>query len=204
MSGGKLITKRGDAARGATWGAAGRLLRDGPSARPTLLLLTAAYALQYVDRMLVGLFAPSIKAELQLSDTQIGLITGVAFSLFYVVASLPLARLADRWDRKAIIVASLAAMSVATAAFGLMGTLAGLFVARACVAIGEAGSTPTSAALLAGLYDSRDRQIAMALYSGGGFAGMAVALVSRWRCSARRWGGGICSRRQASPGSCSP
>lgn len=174
MSGGEVTTDRGN----APWQAALRLLRDRRAARPTLLLLTAAYGLQYVDRMLVGLFAPSIKAELQLSDTEIGLITGVAFSLFYVVASLPLARLADRRDRKAIIVASLAAMSVATAAFGLMGTLAGLFAARAAVAIGEAGSTPTSAALLAGLYDSRDRQIAMALYSGGGFAGMAVALVA--------------------------
>ncbi|MFC3711304.1 MFS transporter [Sphingoaurantiacus capsulatus] len=153
-----------------------KLLREGRAARPTLLLLTGAYGLQYLDRMLVGLFAPSIKADLALSDTQIGLITGVAFSLFYVVASLPLARLADRWDRKTIVVASLAAMSVATAVFGAMGTLAGLFVARACVAIGEAGATPTSVSLLAGLYDSRQRQIAMSLYSGGGFAGMAVAL----------------------------
>lgn len=144
----------------------------------SLVLLAAVYSIQYLDQILVGLFAEPIKAEFGFSDTEMGLITGLSFTLFYAICGIPLARLADRANRKHIIVASLAIFSVATAACGLAGGFASLFIARIFVAIGEAGTTPASVSILADRFTPAKRQLTMSLYTGAGFAGTAIGLLA--------------------------
>ncbi|MDB5724754.1 MAG: Major facilitator family transporter [Novosphingobium sp.] len=154
-----------------------RILGRGSPGGRSLILLAAVYGVQYLDQIMVGLFVQPIKTELALTDTEIGLIVGVAFTLFYVLCGLPLASLADRANRKMVTIICLLLFSLATAACGLAIGFATLFAARICVAVGEAGTTPASVSILAGQFDSRDRQIAMSLYSGGGFVGVAAGLL---------------------------
>lgn len=143
----------------------------------TLALLSVVFGLQYMDQIMVGLFVEPIKRDFGLSDTQMGLITGFSFTFFYVLCGLPLARLADRANRKHIIVASLLLFSAATAACGLAAGFVSLFVARICVAIGEAGTTPASISMLAQRFDPSRRQMVMSIYTGAGFGGTALGLL---------------------------
>lgn len=155
-------------------GSRDRAAREGQT---SLALLAAVYGLQYLDQILVGLFAEPIKAEFGLSDTRMGLITGLSFTLFYALCGIPLARLADRANRKWIIVGSLILFSAATIACGFATGFASLFVARILVAVGEAGTTPASVSILADRFDRQKRQITMSLYTGAGFTGTAVGLL---------------------------
>ena len=147
------------------------------SAALTLLLLSIIYGVQYLDQILVGLFAQAIKTDFKLTDTEVGLLTGVAFTLFYAVLGFPLARLADRWNRKYLIVVSVALFSAATLACGLAAGFAALFIARICVAVGEAGTMPAAVSILADRFTGRGRRMALALHSSGGFLGTAIGLL---------------------------
>ena len=117
-----------------------------PYSRPlyryyVLAVLTVVYVFNFVDRQLLVILQEPIKAELNLSDTQLGLLTGFAFALFYVICGIPIARWADKGNRRSIIAISLTIWSVMTAMCGLAANYAHLLLARIGVGVGEAGGS---------------------------------------------------------------
>ena len=132
-----------------------------------LVLLLAVYVLSYLDRQLVSILAQPIKQELQLSDTQLGLISGFLFAVFYTGFGIPIAFLADRSHRTRIVAVSCGLWSLFTGACGLASGFAGLALARLGVGIGEAGGTAPSYAIVADYFSPRQRGIALGLFSLG-------------------------------------
>ena len=142
-----------------------------------LLLLTATYSLSILDRFLLGILLPQIKAELQLNDSYLGLLSGIAFALFYATLGMPIARLADRYGRKYVIAISLALFSVMTVLCGAAVNFLTLFLCRVGVGVGEAGTTPASVSMLSDLYEKQRRSTAMAIFSVGANIGLLVGFV---------------------------
>ncbi|GAA0727430.1 spinster family MFS transporter [Sphingomonas japonica] len=140
----------------------------------TLALLTVTYFFSYMDRQILAILQELIKADLSLSDTQLGLLSGLAFAIFYATLGIPVARLADRTNRRNIIVASLTVWSAMTAAGGLAMNFWQLLAARIGVGIGEAGSSPPSHSIIADLYPPERRAGAMGVYSLGVVLGAAI------------------------------
>jgi MFS family permease len=143
----------------------------------TLALLTLTYFFSYMDRQILAILLEPIRADLDLSDTQLGLLTGLAFAVFYATLGIPVARLADRGNRRNIVAISLAVWSFFTALCGLAQNFVQLLLARIGVGIGEAGSSPPSHSMIADLYPADRRAGAMAIYTsgvvlGGGFGTM--------------------------------
>jgi MFS family permease len=143
----------------------------------TLFLLTLTYFFSYMDRQILSILLEPIRADLKLSDTQLGLLSGLAFAVFYATLGIPVARLADRSNRRNIIAISLAVWSFFTAVCGLAQNFVQLLLARIGVGIGEAGSSPPSHSMIADLYPPDRRAGAMAIYTsgvvlGGGFGTM--------------------------------
>lgn len=132
-----------------------------------LLLLTLVYAFNFIDRQILGILAPYIQQDLNLSDQQLGLLAGFFFALFYTIVGLPIAWLADRYNRVTIVSVSLAAWSAFTAASGLATSYLQLALARMGVGIGEAGGSPPSHSMISDLFASHERAKALALYSLG-------------------------------------
>lgn len=154
---------------------AGRGLAAVPRDRwYVLFALTLVYTLNIADRFVVSTLIEPIKHEFQLSDGQVGLLTGAALATFYVTAGIPLGMLADRTNRKRMIVLSLAAWSVLTAICGMTKSFGQLLVARIFVGIGEAGGTPPSQSLLSDKFPPRARAFAMSLFAAGAAAGAAL------------------------------
>lgn len=155
----------------------------------TLTLLTTAYFFSYMDRQILSILLEPIKADLQVTDTQLGLLTGLAFALFYAVLGIPVARLADRYNRVNIVAISLALWSVMTGLCGLAQNFVQLLLARIGVGVGEAGSSPPSHSMIADLYPPEKRAGAMGIYSlgvvfGAGFGtliGGLLAAAYGWR-----------------------
>ena len=150
-------------------------------ARYALGLLLVVYTLNYVDRQILSILLEPIRRELHLTDSQLGLLSGLGFALFYAVAGLPIARLADTVSRKRIIAGSLALWSAATAVCGLTSNFAQLLVARATVAIGESGAAPASHSMIADLFPHGKRATALAVLSCGVPIGILVGRELRWR-----------------------
>ena len=143
----------------------------------TLLLLTLTYFFSYMDRQILSILLEPIRADLKLSDTQLGLLTGLAFAVFYATLGIPVARLADRGNRRNIVAISLAVWSFFTAVCGVAQNFVQLLLARIGVGVGEAGSSPPSHSMIADLYPPERRAGAMAVYTsgvvlGGGFGTM--------------------------------
>ena len=107
-----------------------------------VVLLTIVYIFSFIDRFILGLLIQPIQADLGLTDTQIGLLLGPAFAIFYVLMGLPFGWLADRKRRTFIVAAGLAIWSAATAVSGLVRSFLGLFIARMSVGVGEASLSP--------------------------------------------------------------
>lgn len=143
-----------------------------------LILLSLVYALSNLDRYLLGILLPFIKAEMELSDTLLGLLTGAAFAIFYATLGLPIARLADRYSRKLIIAVSLGIFSVMTALCGLAGSFATLFAARVGVGIGEAGTSPASYSIISDQFEPERRSTAMAILSMGASVGLLLGFTA--------------------------
>ncbi len=153
-----------------------------------LLLLLLAYVFNFIDRQIIGILAVPIKAELALSDRQLGLMGGVAFALFYSTLALPIAWFADRKSRIAIISASVAVWSLFTALCGLAQNFWQLFLARMGVGIGEAGGVAPSYSLIADYFPSRSRARAMAFFSLGIPLGSALGIFfGGWIASSVDW-----------------
>jgi predicted MFS family arabinose efflux permease len=146
-------------------------------ARRALVLLTAVNALSFVDRMILAAVAQPIKTELRLTDTELGMLTGLAFALMYVAAAIPIARLADRVHRPRLVAACLAIWSVMTAACGGAHSFAQLLAARTGVAFGEAACIPAAHALIADLYEPRRRGFALGTFTAGSSIGILAGFV---------------------------
>ncbi|MBS0364654.1 MAG: MFS transporter [Proteobacteria bacterium] len=130
-----------------------------------LVLLTLVYTSNFIDRIVLGILAAPIKAELHLTDTQLGLLGGTAFALFYTALGIPIGWLADRVNRVWIITAALTCWSLFTAATGMAHRFATLFAARLGVGVGEAGGVAPAYALLADYFPATMRARALGFYS---------------------------------------
>ena len=154
-----------------------------------LALLLLAYILNFLDRQILGILGPAIKADLHLTDTEFGAIGGLAFALLYSVLGVPLAYLADKTSRSAVITAALAVWSGFTALCGMAGGYWSLFLFRLGVGVGEAGGVAPSYALIADYFPPERRARALAIFSlgvpiglgGGAFIGAYLASWFGWR-----------------------
>ena len=145
--------------------------------RTTLTLLMLAYTLSMCDRMILSILFPDIKAEFGLTDTQLGLLGGISFALFYATMGLPIARLSDQYSRKWIIIASLVIFSLMTAFSGVAAGFITLLIFRIGVGIGEAGVNPASHSIIADYFPPQRRAFAMAILMLGGSLGMMLGFV---------------------------
>jgi MFS family permease len=141
-----------------------------------LAILLLAYIFNFIDRQIVGVLAVPIKADLALSDSELGLMGGIAFALFYSGLAIPIAWLADRKSRVNIIAVSVALWSAFTAACGLAQNFWQLFVARMGVGIGEAGGVAPSYALVSDYFPPARRARALAFFSLGIPIGSALGV----------------------------
>jgi len=141
----------------------------------TLFLLMMVLLLHLVDRQIMAILAEPIKKDLHFSDTQIGLLTGLGFSFIYSVLGIPIARLADRYDRRKIISIATASWSVMTAVSGMATGFFTMLLARMGVAAGEAGGIPPLHSLVADLYPEHKRARAFSIVQLGGPLGVLIA-----------------------------
>ena len=130
-------------------------------------VLTFIYAINFVDRQLLAILQEPIKQELALSDSQLGLLTGFAFAIFYVTAGIPIASLADRSNRRNIISSVLALWSLMTAMSGLAQNYWQLLAARIGVGVGEAGCSPPAHSMISDVFPPSFRATALSIYSSG-------------------------------------
>lgn len=138
-----------------------------PAQRYLLAVLAAIMVFNYVDRVAMGLLLQSIKHDLSLSDTQLGLLTGLAFAAFYATMGIPIARWADRGNRVTIISVTVGVWSAAVAACGVAASFVQLLLTRIVVAIGEAGCHPPAFSLIADYFSRAERPRAVARYMLG-------------------------------------
>ncbi len=142
---------------------------NSSTVRVTLWILLIVYIFNFIDRQIVNILAEPIARDLNLNDTQIGLMTGLAFALFYTALGLPIARYADRpaTNRPRLIAAALATWSAMTALCGLANNFIQLLLARIGVGVGEAGCTPPAHSLIADMVPAEKRSSALAFYALG-------------------------------------
>lgn len=135
--------------------------------RYALSVLVVVYTFNFVDRQILSILLEPIKADLLLSDTQLGLLTGFLFALFYAVLGIPIARYADRGNRRNLIALALTIWSGMTALSGLAGNFWQLALARIGVGVGEAGCSPPAHSIIADYYPAHRRATALGIYSLG-------------------------------------
>lgn len=145
--------------------------------RTTLLLLFVVSMFNYIDRTIISILQVPIKRDLLLTDAQLGALTGLSFALVYSTLCLPVAQWADRGNRSRLIAASLALWSAMTALTGLATGFATLVLLRIGVAVGEAGSVPSTHSIVADLYAPARRATVLALWGLSLPAGMALGFV---------------------------
>lgn len=143
-----------------------------------LWILVVVYALNFLDRQIVTILAEPIKNDLGLNDTQIGLMSGLAFALFYTVLGIPLARLADRSNRVTIISICLVVWSGMTALCGAAQNFTQILAARIGVGVGEAGCSPSAHSLIADYYPPEQRASALSVYALGIPVGSILGLLA--------------------------
>ncbi len=141
-----------------------------------LFMLLLVYCLSYVDRQIIGILAVPIKADLQLTDTQLGLMGGFAFAIFYTSMGIPIARLADRHNRVRIITVALTLWSGFTAVCGLANGFWSLFLARLGVGVGEAGGVAPSFSIVSDYFPTEQRGRALAILTLALPIGSAIGL----------------------------
>ncbi len=137
-----------------------------------LFILTCVYIFNFIDRQIVVILQESIKLELDLSDTQLGLLSGLSFAIFYVVMGIPIARLADKMNRRNIIAVSLVFWSGFTAICGTVTSYTQLLLARIGVGVGEAGCSPAAHSMISDYYPENKRASALSIYSSGIYIGI--------------------------------
>jgi len=151
-----------------------------------LAVLALVYVFNFLDRQILSILAERIKADLHLSDAQIGFLYGTAFAVFYSVFGIPLGRLADVWDRRRLISIGLAFWSLMTAGSALAQNVWQLTLARIGVGVGEASASPAAFSLLCDYFPPARRASVLAIYSSGIYIGAGLSLgiggwiVDRW------------------------
>ena len=140
-------------------------------------MLLLVYAFNFIDRIMLGILVPPIKHEFALTDTELGLLGGTAFALFYTALGIPIGWLADRLNRVWILTIALALWSAFTAACGAAHNFAQLFLARLGVGIGEAGGVAPAYALISDYFPPARRARALAVYSFGIPLGSAAGIL---------------------------
>lgn len=139
-------------------------MRQSSYKKYLLILLMAILAFNYVDRWALGVLLEDIKTDLSLSDTQLGFLSGLAFTLFYAVMGVPIARWADRGNRVTIITLTTALWSMAVALCGVATSFVQLLLIRIGVAVGEAGCVPPAHSLIADHFTRAERPRAVSRY----------------------------------------
>ena len=153
----------------------------------TLFILFGVYAINFMDRQILAILAQSIKQDMDLSDTQIGLLYGPAFAVVFAIAGIPIARYADRGNRIRVINWCLVVFAAMTAVCGLATAFWHLLLARFGVAVGESGTGPPSHSIIADLYPVEKRSMAMAFFAIGPNIGMLFAFaIGGW--AGQLWG----------------
>ena len=141
-------------------------------------VLMIVYAFSFMDRQIVSILLEDLRAEFLLTDTQLGLLSGIAFALFYATLGVPIARLADRSNRVRIVSIAITVWSLMTAICGLAGSFWQLFLARIGVGVGEAGGGPPSHSIVSDYFDATQRSTAMSIYSMGPTVGSFIGLAA--------------------------
>jgi MFS family permease len=140
-------------------------------------VLTVCYTLSFIDRQILSLLVGPIKADLHISDTQVGLLGGLAFSLFYTLMGLPLGRMVDRYNRRNLVAIGVFFWSAMTAACAFTRSFAGLFLARMGVGLGEATLNPAAVSMIADSFPKERLASALSTYSMGIYLGAGLALL---------------------------
>ena len=143
-----------------------------------MVVLAVVYMFNFVDRQILSILLPAIRDEFQVGDTVLGLLAGTAFALFYVVLGVPIARLADRVNRRNLIALAVAVWSGMTALSGFAANVWQLALARVGVGIGEAGCSPPAHSMIADYYPPEKRSTAMGFYTLGISAGIMLAYLA--------------------------
>jgi len=147
----------------------------------TLFVLVLVFTSSHVDRQIMGILGQPIKESLQISDTQLGLLTGIMFAVFYATLGMPMAMWADRRNRRNLISFSVFLWSGMTALCGAAASFTQLLLLRIGVGVGEAGSNPPSHSIIADLYPKEERATAMAIFGTGINWGILIGfLVGGW------------------------
>lgn len=142
-----------------------------------VVVLMLAHVLSFADRTILNLMVGPIRADLGISDTQMSLLQGFSFALFYTICGLPLARLADRSNRSRLIMAGVVAWSLATAASGLAQRYVHLLIARIGVAVGEATLSPSAFSLITDYFSREKRATAISVFGMGTYIGAGLAFL---------------------------
>ncbi|KGE03482.1 spinster family MFS transporter [Pseudohaliea rubra] len=142
--------------------------------RFVLVMLTIVYAFNFIDRQILVILQEPIKADMGLTDAQLGLLSGFTFAVIYVTAGIPIAYLADRGNRRNIVAAALAVWSGMTALSGLVQSYGQLLLARVGVGLGEAGGSPPAHSMISDYYPPEQRGTALSFYSSGIYIGILL------------------------------
>ena len=146
----------------------------GRYAKYVLFVLVIVYVFNFIDRQILSILAEEIKADIGITDAQIGFLYGTAFAVFYAVFGIPLGRLADVWIRKSLISAGLFFWSFMTALSGTANNFTSLAVFRFGVGVGEASATPAAFSMLSDYFSPKVRATALAVYSSGIYIGAGI------------------------------
>ena len=153
-----------------------------------LSLLMLAYTLNFIDRTIISTIGQAIKVDLKLTDTQLGLLGGFSFAVLYTVLGLPIARLAERWNRVSIIALAMVVWSGFTMLCGGAASFVQLLAYRVGVGVGEAGLSPPAHSLISDYYEPKKRASALAVYSFGiPLGSMIGAAAGGWLAQTYGW-----------------
>jgi len=142
-----------------------------------VVVLTVAYTVSFIDRQIMALMVEPIRRDLDISDTQMSLLLGLAFAIFYTLLGIPIARMADRYSRRGIIAAGIAIWCAMTAACGLSRNYVQLFAARVGVGVGEAALSPSALSMMSDYFPKEKRGRAVAFYTMGISMGVGLAMI---------------------------
>ena len=143
----------------------------------TVIILMVAYVLSFIDRQILNLLVAPIRRDLMISDTQMSLLMGLSFALFYTVCGIPLGRMADTRSRRGLIAIGILFWSAATAACGMARLYWQFLLCRIGVGVGEAALSPAAYSLIADSFPAERRATAISVYSMGVYLGSGLAFL---------------------------
>ena len=146
--------------------------------RYALGLLVVVYTFNFIDRQILAILLPAIQAEFGINDSVLGFLAGSAFAMFYATLGVPIALLADRWNRRNLIAIAVALWSGMTALSGAATNVLQLALARIGVGVGEAGCSPPAHSMISDLYPPAERSTAMGIFTLGISAGIMIAYLA--------------------------